>query len=347
VRDTLGNFYGTTVNGGVYDRGTVFKLDTTGMETVLYSFSGTDGAIPDTSLVRDTQGNLYGTTGNGGAYNLGTVFKVDATGNETVLHSFTGTGGDGANTFAGLVRDAPGNLYGTTAFGGDLSHCNGRGCGIVFKVDKTGKETVLYSFTGPDGALPTAGLVRDAQGSLYGATGEGGASNQGVVFRLDLTGKVTVLYSFTEMGGDGSLPAATLLQDAHGNLYGTTTWGGLGGISGHGTVFKLMPPPATMTTLTSSLNPSIYGQAVTFTAVVTSKAGTPPDGETVSFMTGQAVLGTGTLSGGSASFTTSTLKVGRTAVKAMYVGDSNFDSSTSTAVKQVVGKATKTALRLR
>ncbi len=95
---------------------------------------------------------------------------------------------------------------------------------------------------------------------------------------------------------------------------------------------------ATTSTLTSSPNPSANGQAVTFTAVVDSNGGTPPDGETVSFMEGTTVLGTGTLSGGSATFTTSTLNVGTTLVKALYAGDSDFDGSKSKPVKQVVKK---------
>ena len=126
-------------------------------ETVLYSFKGgTDGAIPFAGLVQDAQGNLYGTTTQGGTSNMGTVFMVDTTGKETVLYSFTGTGGDGENPYGGLVRDAQGNLYGTTVNGGTS------GKGTVFELDTTGKETVLHSFTdAPDGALPKAGLVQD------------------------------------------------------------------------------------------------------------------------------------------------------------------------------------------
>jgi uncharacterized repeat protein (TIGR03803 family) len=119
-------------------------------------------------------------------------------------------------------------------------------------------------------------------------------------------------------------------------LYGITD---AGGAYGYGVLFKLTPLAATTTTLTSSPNPSSYGQAVTFTAVVTSSVGALPDGETVSFMTGKKVLGMGTLSGGSATFTTSTLRVGTTSVKAVYGGDSNFAGSTSKPLKQVVNNA--------
>jgi uncharacterized repeat protein (TIGR03803 family) len=345
--DAHGNLYSTTWGGGAYSAGTVFKLDTTDTETVLYSFTGGgDGGWPTAGLVLDAQGNLYGTALGGGdpacAYGCGTVFKLDTTGKETVLYSFTGTGGDGEGPSTGLVRDAKGNLYGTTQSGGDLACSAPHGCGTVFKVDTTGKETTLHTFTGTggDGLDSQGDLMRDAQGNLYGTTWVGGAYNGGTVFKVGTTGKETVLYSFTD-GADGEAPGAGLVRDTQGNLYGTTTqeqrppyW--------QGTVFKLTPATTTTTTLTSSPNPSTYGQAVTFTAVVTSKSGVPPDGETVSFMKGKTVLGTGTLSGGTAKFTTSALPAGSNSITAVYAGDSNFAASTSKAVKQVVSKATTT-----
>ena len=150
--------------------------------TVLHSFSGgTDGAYPQAGLVMDKAGNLYGTTFNGGSSGCGTVFKVDTTGNETVLHSFTNcfTNSDGGEPYAGLVRDKAGNLYGTTVIGGSS------GSGTVFKVDTTGKETVLYSFTNSDvAAEPYAGLIRDKAGNLYGTTYTGGSHGYGTVFKL-------------------------------------------------------------------------------------------------------------------------------------------------------------------
>jgi uncharacterized repeat protein (TIGR03803 family) len=175
----------------------VFKLDTTGKQTVLYSFCSekncTDGAAPSASLVRDAAGNLYGTTYSGGGNlgnNGGVVFKLDANGKETVLYNFCSVTNctDGANSLAGLVRDAAGNLYGTTARGG-VSGCSGTSCGVVFKVDTTGKETVLHTFTGgADGGVPDAGLS-DAAGNLYGTTLFGGdfgncRSGCGVVCKL-------------------------------------------------------------------------------------------------------------------------------------------------------------------
>jgi uncharacterized repeat protein (TIGR03803 family) len=193
--DSAGNLYGTTQVGGVTAGvcapngcGTVFKLDTTNTYTVLYSFTGQpDGSAPAAGLVLDGSGNLYGTTKTGGASNLGTVFKLDTSNTETVLHSFTGPP-DGENPATGLVLDAAGNLYGTT-FSGGLLKCWEPAteenlpskqqiyCGVVFKVDTTGTETVLHAFTGiPDGALPQASLVLDAAGDLYGTTAMGGSN---------------------------------------------------------------------------------------------------------------------------------------------------------------------------
>jgi len=231
IWDAAGNLYGTTSAGGASNGGTVFKLDATGTETVLYSFTGMDGKNPVAGLVRDAAGNLYGTTQLGGAFDLGTVFKLDTTGVETVLHSFHGR--DGGYPYCSLVRDAAGNFYGTTNGGG------ASGQGTVFKVNGTGRETVLYSFTGQlDGEYLYAGLVRDPAGNLYGTTYAGGDSKVGTVFKLDTTGAETVLYSFTG-GADGSSPQAGLIRDAAGNLYGTTVGGGT---FGGGTVFKLSFP---------------------------------------------------------------------------------------------------------
>jgi uncharacterized repeat protein (TIGR03803 family) len=123
--------------------------------------------------------------------------------------------------------------------------------------------------------------------------------------------------------------------DNAGNLYGTTNYGGA---YGQGVVYEVTTAAVTTTTLTSSPNPSTHDQAVTFTAVVTSSAGAPPDGETISFMKGKTVLGTGTLSGGSASFTISTLPNGTHAITAAYGGDPNFTASASNVVEQVVTK---------
>jgi uncharacterized repeat protein (TIGR03803 family) len=235
IRDSAGNLYGTTYAGGTSGQGVVFKLDTAGQETVLYTFTGgADGGGPN-AVIRDSAGNLYGTTGGGGTSGAGVVFKVDAAGHETVLYSFTG-GADGGSPFAGVIRDSAGCLYGTTFGGGTAS------AGVVFKVDPAGRETVLYTFTGgADGGNPTAGVIRDPAGNLYGTTNSGGTGIfNGVVFKVDPAGQETVLYAFCSLTdcADGVGPYAGVIRDSANNLYGTTQGGGT---SNSGTVYKLEP----------------------------------------------------------------------------------------------------------
>jgi uncharacterized repeat protein (TIGR03803 family) len=212
----------------------VFKVDPTGTETVLYSFTGgADGGQPSGGVIRDRAGNLYGTTIRGGALGFGVVFKLDTAGTETVLHNFGGAPADGASPYAGVILDSAGNLYGTTQLGG------ASGYGVVYKLNKAGKETVLHSFAGCpiDGEYPKAGVIRDPAGNLYGTTYHGGTSpGSGVVFRLDSTGTETVLFSFN--GGDGSEPKGGVIRNSAGNLYGTTSYGGT---SNPGVVFEIQP----------------------------------------------------------------------------------------------------------
>ena len=245
IQDQAGNLYGTTVYGGdpVCNCGTVFKLDVTGQESVLHRFTGgSDGSSP-VGLVSDPAGNLYGTTAYGGdlACNCGVVFKLDASsGKEIVLHRF-GHGVDGQVPGGGVMRDASGNLYGTTSLGGTSITCSGKGCGTVFRVDSNGRETVLHNFTGgADGANPVSTLVGDGRGNLYGTTLYGGSSCSdivgcGTVFAVDLLGHEIVLHAFTA-GPDGEFPYAGLVRDSNDNLYGTAS---TGGITGNGTVFML------------------------------------------------------------------------------------------------------------
>ncbi len=233
IMDKAGNLYGTTYYAGSSYCGTVFKVDTSFTETVLYNFTcGADGGYPYGGLVMDKAGNLYGTTYYGGSSYCGVVFKVDTSNTETVLHSFTGGTTDGCYPFAGLVMDKAGNLYGTT------SQSGASGYGTVFEVDTSDTESVLYSFAGgtTDGCYPYAGLVQDKAGNFYGVTEECGASGAGTVWKLSKKGTETVLYSFTG-GSDGGYPIyGAPIRDSEGNLYDTTEEGGT---SGYGTVWKL------------------------------------------------------------------------------------------------------------
>jgi uncharacterized repeat protein (TIGR03803 family) len=238
IRDTEGNFYGITNEGGASNFGTVFKLDVGGTEGVLYSFAGSpDGAYPMEGVIRDTEGNFYGTTQQGGSSNFGTVFKLSTSGAETVLHAFTRVEGDGGYPNGPLVRDSKGNLYDTTQDGGGYSN------GTVFKLSKAGKETVLYAFVRRSGGTnPIAGLVRDSKGYAYGTTEYGGVLNNGTVFKLSKTGKEAVLHSFK--GTDGAYPYAVLVRDSKGNFYGTSSEGGNSSCNapyGCGVVFRVTP----------------------------------------------------------------------------------------------------------
>jgi uncharacterized repeat protein (TIGR03803 family) len=223
-------------------------------EKVLHSFgNGTDGVSPQAGLISDAAGNLYGTTSSGGTYTYyGTVFELTPTAGggwtEQVLHSFNNNGTDGLYPSSGLIFDAAGNLYGTTSGGGDYS-CNGSSqCGTVFELSPTEgggwTETVLHSFgNGTDGIVPYANLVFDTAGNLYGTTQYGGTYGGGTVFELSPTaggGRTEqVLYSFNCTGPDGCWPEASLIFDAVGNLYGTTSYGGT--YFPFGTAFELTP----------------------------------------------------------------------------------------------------------
>lgn len=250
IRDREGNLYGTGQSGGSYGYGSIFKIAPGNYESVFFSFPGKqDGQDPHSNLIRDEDGNFYGTTLGGGDYGFcptngcGTVYKVDKYGQQTVLHRFSGPP-DGYYPLGGLVTDEEGNLFGTTN-GGGTGNCTGSGgCGVVFKIDRHGVETIVYDFLGGanDGAGPDASLIKDEAGNLYGTTVAGGPSNQGTVFKLDKDGAVTLLHSFTG-GTDGGAPVSHLLRDPAGNLYGTTYDGGLSSCgfmgSGCGVVFKL------------------------------------------------------------------------------------------------------------
>jgi uncharacterized repeat protein (TIGR03803 family) len=259
VQATDGNFYGTTLTGGVNGQGTVFKITPAGKLTRLYSFCSQtnciDGSGPEAALVQATDGNFYGTTVGGGTQGYGTVYEVTPTGKLTTLYSFCPQTGcpDGAFPSAGLVQATDGNFYGTTEMGGaGSSSCPGNaGCGTVFKITPAGQLTTLYSFCShtkcTDGSYPWAGLVQASNGNLYGTTANGGANdfcvNQcGTVFETTAGGSLTTLYSFCSQTGctDGNIPFGTLMQATNGNFYGTTSEGGTGcGSYGCGTVFSL------------------------------------------------------------------------------------------------------------
>lgn len=252
IVDQNGSLYGTTVAGGGYGGacgtgcGTVFKLTPSRSrysERILYRFAGSpDGAAPFAGLIFDDKGALYGTTFRGGSYDLGAVFKLTPSGSgysESILYNFSG-GRDGAHPYAGLLFDKKGALYGTTSGGGY------NGSGSVFELMPSGSgysDRTLYEFRGgDDGASPVAGLIFDKKGSLYGTTAAGGRYGLGTVFKLlavpsSQCTPEEILISFSGRK-DGKAPTGTLILNASGELYGTTSQGGR---YGFGTAFKLKP----------------------------------------------------------------------------------------------------------
>jgi hypothetical protein len=262
IFDQAGNLYGTASHGGVFvggndGLGTVFELSPNGSggwtESVLYSFQGgSDGEYPQ-GLIFDQRGNLYGTTSGGGGTcgkfgvgTCGTVFELSPNGSggwtETLIYVFQSSDGIW-NPNPGLVFDEAGNLYGTTPQTGGSAGCfNGLGCGAVFELSPNGsggwREALLYAFRGgSDGGYPTPMLIFDRAGNLYDTAEQGGQAQCpstdfgcGTVFELSPNGSggwtKTTLYSF-QGGSDGWNPQAGLIFDETGNLFGTTSGGGM------------------------------------------------------------------------------------------------------------------------
>ncbi len=276
--DATGSLYGTTEYGGVYKCngeacGTVFKLTRSGsqyFETLIHVFTGhVDGAYPVAGLLVGADGTLFGTTLNGGhgyqGCGCGTVFSLTPLwpGSQIYLkatiYNFYQNQNDGAAPMSGLIADQHGNLFGTTAYGGGGGCYSGNGCGSVYELLRMPsgyQEIVLHGFkgSGADGYYPTASLLMDAQGALYGTTDYGGdvsGCSCGAVFKLTPTASgytETILHDFQGAPNDGGVPTAPLIVGNDGSLYGTTRLGGDGAgvrcgtlqTEGCGTVFRLV-----------------------------------------------------------------------------------------------------------
>lgn len=250
--DAHGNLYGTAVTGGGGSCeggcGVVYKLTNSGgswTQGVIHTFTGgDDGSGPGSPVAFDKHGNLYGMTPTGGAMGFGVVYEMKPGANGSwnlgVIHAFTG-GTDGLGGSAGrLLLDAAGNVYGVSTVGG------ANGFGNVFEIMPSGGKwqlTTLYSFKDqPDGASPYGGVIFDTDGNLYGTTYYAGANDVGTAYKLahnNGSWTESVIYNF-KGGSDGDSPISTLVRDATGHLYGTTSDGGAASC-GCGTIFRLAP----------------------------------------------------------------------------------------------------------
>lgn len=256
VFDASGNLYGTTVGGGAFGDGTVFKLSPSSSgwtEQPLYSFTGgADGKYPYSTLVFDAAGNLYGTAEYGGSQSgslctfeggCGTVFRLSPGTTWTFATLLTFVGNRGANPYSGVILDSAGNLYGTTFNGGSCT-ASTHGCGTVFKLTPTGrgpwKQTVLHIFKGfADGGGPIAALTMDSAGNLFGSSEFRTALDVGSLWEMSPSGTTWIFTPLVKFNNsNGAYPESPFYIDASGNLF-TATQGG--GPSQFGTLLELSP----------------------------------------------------------------------------------------------------------
>ncbi len=284
--DGAGNFYGANGSVGLLASsdcriGSVYHFWNANSGWVLnplYDFQGPpDGCIPSGRVALAQDGTLYGVTNQGGngscqfgcgtAYHLTPAPSVFASWNETVIHNFVIS--EGWYPQGDLAFDAAGNLYGTAAVGGPLNN------GLVYQLARSEDNwayTVLHSFQGsPDGEAPSAGVVLDASGNIYGITQQGGIGVGGTIYQLSQSGSTwteQTVYSFTY--SSGCVPVGGLIIDSSGNLYGTTT---ACGANGAGTVFKFIPASRTLNYSTTCLASSV---PVAFIAIYAARRASWP-----------------------------------------------------------------------
>jgi len=240
-----GNLYGTTLNGGSHEKGTIFRISTTGTFSVVHDFAGDEGSTPEGRLVVGADGKLYGTTLLGGSKNRGVIYRITTDGQYERLYSFPGlnafnafglaTNSNGANPRSGLLRVGNDKFYGTAYQGG------AGGYGTLYSVTLNGASVdvaTVHDFGGApfDAGFPLAAPVLGPDGSLYGTSQRGGYSDIGVAWKVAADGTATMLHSFSGGGADGSQPYAGLLF-ANGALYGVSN---TDDVSGAGVIIKLV-----------------------------------------------------------------------------------------------------------
>jgi uncharacterized repeat protein (TIGR03803 family) len=350
---TDGYFYGITSAGGVYGNGTIFRMGGgLGNLTTLHSLADSEGSGAEGRLIQATDGNFYGATPYGGANGSGTIFKVTRNGELTVLYNFCSQPNcvDGNGSYFGLVQGTDGNFYGT-------AHGGANGYGVIFEITPSGTPTILHNFDGTDGAEPN-GLVQDTNGTFYGTTGAGGAycgvgEDCGTVFSLSVglgpfvktqptIGRVgaEVIILGSDFGGTTGVTfngtAAVFTVDSGTEITATVPVGATTGTvavtTPSGTLYSNVAFTVTPTclskcptsiTLLSSLNPSVYGQKVGWTATVNTVGSFLPTGK-VNFTWDNYSIGTVTLNAsGVATLTRSNLNADLYPLTAVYLGDAN------------------------
>lgn len=241
-----GAIYGVTDHGGassgcVRGCGTVYRLLGGSTIKTIASFDGTTASMPSSPLLPIGNDGFYGATYAGGDANCriggcGTIFHLPLVGQPKILARFGFA--NGAGPYGALARDAGGNLYGSTYFGGlPKSRCSSSGCGVIFRMAPGQAPVALHSFIGSDGTNPL-GLTAGPDGNFYGMTQYGGRGNNGTVFRITPDGLFTTIGQFN--GNNGSVPAGKVAIASDGTLYGTTYYGGptlYGG--GSGVLFRV------------------------------------------------------------------------------------------------------------
>ena len=246
-----GNLYGVTGGGGAYGSGVAFRLTPGGAYTLLHSFGGPagDGSYPYLgALAQGSDGSFYGTTMQGGAHGQGVVFRMTPTGEVTVLHAFAGGSEDGALPRGQLILASDGLLHGATVCGGASNPPSGCGGTLYYLNTSGGNFTISHRFGASD--APQAPLL-ESDGFLYGTTSAGGASRAGTIFKTSLDGRFfATLHDFAPSalgqprGADGAAPLGKLVRASDGNLYGTTSKGGINASTdpnGDGTIFRISP----------------------------------------------------------------------------------------------------------
>ena len=254
IQGADGNFYGIASGGGANNAGAVFKMTASGTITTLYSFSSPT-TIP--TLMQAKDGNFYGTTNADGINHLGTIFKLTPSGTFSILYQFTNS--DGGNPYAPMIQGTDGNFYGTTSQGGPGVGAL-LGQGTVFQFTPSGTLTVLYGFSGQDGAFPRGALLQAKDGNFYGVTEFGGSgpcngfgvtpNGCGTVFKITASGTLTTLHNFTS-GGDDGYPISSLIVGADGNFYGFTAGAGS---AQNGIAYRITPTGTLATLVTFDIN---------------------------------------------------------------------------------------------